>query len=167
MKTLLKGLFFCIIFLSYKSTEVIENKQLNVQPGNEIYKQIIRSNPRIDKQYAARLSQKIHKAAKKYEINARIYTAILAQESMFRSGAINPKSKDYGIAQVHHKTAKAYGFDIDRLTNDTKYSIKAGAKILGDIKKRYSHKEDTYWSRYNSSNPERRERYEELVRRYM
>ena len=130
------------------------------------FQQVITNHPGIDREYAQRIANAIDKAAKELDLNPRRLTAILAQESMYTLNAINKKSADYGIAQINHRTIERYGFDKKRLLTDLEYSVKAGAIVLSDFKRMYGKKEKTYWSRYNSSNPERRKAYEILVARY-
>jgi len=134
---------------------------------NPIYCQIIKNNPTINKAYAFKLSNVIHYSAKLYDINPNLYTSILAQESMYKLRAVNTRSKDYGIAQINHNTIKAYGFSIDKLTSDVEYSVKAGARVLADFKRSYGHKEKSYWTRYNSSKPDKRIKYQQLVESFM
>ena len=63
---------------------------------------------------------------------------------------------------------KAYKFNINRLLTDVIYSVNAGAKILGDTRKRWQKKEpEDYWTRYNSPTHHNRLKYKELVERWM
>ena len=128
--------------------------------------QVVKNHPNIDKEYAYRIANAIDKASLELNIDPKKLAAILAQESMYVLNSVNKKSKDYGIAQINHKTLEWYGFDKKRLLTDLEYSVKCGAIVLADFKRRYGKKEKTYWSRYNSSNPERRKEYEILVARY-
>ncbi len=134
---------------------------------NPIYCQIIQNSPKIDQNYALELAQIINSVA--IELNLKPYrlAAILKQESNYKLDAVNHKSKDYGIAQINHKTIQAYNFNKELLLTDLQYSIKAGAIVLSDFKRMYSHKEEFWWSRYNSSNPVKREQYKQFVLRYM
>ena len=52
------------------------------------YCQIRKNNPRLSHIYALKLSNKIHKVCIKYKVPKRIYTAILAQESMYNVHAV-------------------------------------------------------------------------------
>lgn len=143
-----------------------------------IYKQILRNEPRINKKYAMRLSNVIHKACLKYNVPKHIYTAILMQESRYKlhalrkvTGLLNGEETtiktDFGIAQVHWKNVKNMKLDIDLLLNDLVYSVNQGAKILAYFKKRYAKKEEKWWSRYNASSKVKRNIYEKLVERYL
>ena len=150
-----------------------------------IFCQIKKNNPKLDKSYAVQVSNIIYAMTKKYNLRPHIYTAILAQESMYNLGAKNcttgvktlpnghnAKTEtticvDFGISQINYKTAKAYGFDLDRLVSDLHYSIEAGAIVLSDMKKMYHANEDDYWTRYNSSKKTFREEYRRLVERFM
>jgi soluble lytic murein transglycosylase-like protein len=147
--------------------------------SHPIYCHIIKISPKINKSLAFRISNKIYKYSKKYGVDSRILTAILRQESNFNLQAKgchfgideNFEEKtvcsDFGMSQIYIKTAKRYGFDIKRLTEDVGYSIECGAIVLKDIKKRYGEKENNYWSRYNALSKTKRELYEKLVGRYL
>lgn len=135
--------------------------------GEVIYYKILRNKPTIDKTYARKLATVIVDKASKHNISASKYTAILAQESGYKLNAINHKSGDYGLSQINIKTAKAFNFDINRLLVDMEYSVEAGLIVLADFKKRYGHKEIDFWTRYNSSNKQKRTMYKKLVVGYM
>jgi hypothetical protein len=167
MRLILKGVIFGIIILFGVSIGNVAFKPIDICVNNPIFCQIVKNNPTIDRIYAMKLSNVIYYVAKLYDIDPKKYTAILAQESMYKLKAVNSHSKDYGIAQINHKTAKIYGFDIQRLTSDVEYSVKAGAKVLADLKNSHGHKDQSYWTRYNSSKPEKREKYKKLVKRFM
>ncbi len=143
------------------------DKVLNPYLNSPVYKQILKARPGIEAAYALKLANSIYEVARAFKIEPKLLTAILAQESMFKTEAINLKSHDYGLAQINHKTAKLYHFDLKRLQIDPKYSIWAAGVILNDFHKMYGHKEKDAWTRYNSSKPDKREAYKVLVARYM
>jgi len=149
-----------IIPVDYIQADKVENTIYHTA----VYKQIRRIKPDIEPRYAAHLAASIYEVARAFKIDARLMTAILAQESMFNVAAVNQKSKDYGLAQINHKTAKAYNFDLKRLKTDPKYSIWAAGVVLRDFNKLH---EKEPWTRYNSSKPEKRKQYKRLVARYM
>lgn len=130
------------------------------------YGQIKKNNPSLDETYARELSFIVDKLALRYGIKPDRLTAILAQESMYRLNAVNHKSKDYGIAQINHRTIQRFGFDKKLLLTDLEYSVKAGAIVLADFKRMYGKREKKYWSRYNSSDKEKRKEYEQLVAKF-
>jgi soluble lytic murein transglycosylase-like protein len=133
----------------------------------DVNKQIIKNKPSISRTYAYMLSETIVKISKNYEISPRKYAAILMQESAYKLNAVNKTSKDYGIAQINHKTALAFSLNVDRLLTDLVYSLEAGAIILSDFKKRHYKKEkEFYFTRYNTSNKQKRINYQKLVQRY-
>lgn len=134
----------------------------------DIYSQILKIKPRIKKRYALVLSENIDKYSTRYNVESDIYTAILMQESGYKLDAINPKSNDYGISQINKHTIKAFKFDKNRLMSDLSYSIKAGAIVLSDFKRRHYKKEgSSYWSRYNTSKPSLRKKYAKKVERFL
>ena len=135
-----------------------------------IFCQIIDNHPTIDKKYAFNLSKLIVKIAHTHKIDPRLLTAIMAQESKYDVTKKNCNERyctDFGIAQINWKTADVYNFDRNLLTSDLEYSINAGAIVLAEIKARYAHKEEDYWTRYNASSPSKRNEYKLLVARYL
>lgn len=131
-----------------------------------IHAQILKNNPRIDKIFAHKLKKAIFFSCLKHKIPCDVYTAILMQESRYKLDAINHVTNDHGVAQINIKTAIAYGFDISRLTRDLKYSVDAGAQVLADFRRMYGKREESFWTRYNSSKPSKRAIYYQLVARY-
>lgn len=180
-----------------------------------IYCQIISNKPTIKRSYAFKLSNVIHKKVKKHKLDSVIFTAILAQESMYKisaknctTGIIDARSfygkniafgavdkclkvgdigsepfvkcveyehsytkasvcTDFGIGQIWYKTADSYEFDVEKLTSDMEYSVEAAAIVLKDFKNRYSHKEQNWWTRYNASSRDARNKYKELVEKFI
>lgn len=155
----------CIAFILFMTPMYVsEAKATKADP---IFEQVLKNHPGIDRKYARDIAKAIQKVAIEFGIKPQRLAAILAQESMYTLNAVNKKSKDYGIAQINHKTIESFGFDKKRLLTDLEYSVKAGAIVLADFKRMYGHKEKDYWTRYNSSKPERRAEYKQLVARYL
>lgn len=149
-----------------------------------IYCQIIKNQPKINKKYAMKLSNVIYKMHRKYHIPSRVFTAILRQESGYRLVAKGKKCgltkegietcvfTDYGISQIHYKTAELWGFNTKNLVSDLEYSVEAGAKILHDIMERFEAKDTDYWLRYNcgfrgTTKRDTCQIYKKLVERYL
>lgn len=115
-----------------------------------VFCHIVKNNPKIDVDYAMELSNIIVKLGKAYGINPLKLSAILAVESQYELNAVNSKTLDYGVAQINHKTIERYGFDKQKLLTDLEYSVKAGAIVLSDFKKKYGDKEKDWYCRYNA-----------------
>jgi soluble lytic murein transglycosylase-like protein len=128
-----------------------------------IYCQILENSPRIDEQYAFKLSNIIFKASRKHNIPSNLLTAILRQESNYKVSAKNGACGvlrgdykkeaciwvDFGISQINYRTARSYNMDFYKLLNDVEYSVNAGAEVLAWFRKKYASKEDRWWVRYN------------------
>jgi len=132
-----------------------------------IYNQILSNKPEIDKVKAKQIAHHISMVNIRYKIPKRIYAAILMQESRYKLNAVNKKSNDYCMAQINIRTARAFNFDKKRLLTDLKYCIEAGAIVLADFKRMYAHKENTWFTRYNSSNPKKRKIYFSKISEWM
>jgi soluble lytic murein transglycosylase-like protein len=168
------GKFLTVMLFSLFISDVATPKENVVEKQfcdiNTIFCQIVKNNPKIDLNYAFRLSNVINKVAIEMGINPKRYAAILAQESMYKLDAKNCWDNvchDYGIAQINKKTIKAFNFDKKKLLTDLEYSVKAGAIVLADFKRMYGKKEDDFWTRYNASCPEKRQKYKQLVMRFL
>lgn len=158
-------------------------------PQSSILKQILRNNPKINSAYAEKLAGIITVKSKKYGISAKVFTAILMQESAYRldakhvvCGYREPASldaqktcvvTDFGIAQIHHLNLDRYGFNRLLLMTDLDYSVESGAKILASYKSFQKMEPKTWYSRYNCGNrsfgqiQDRCVAYKHLVDRYM
>jgi len=126
------------------------------------------------------LSETIVKKSKKHGIQPKVLAAMLMQESSYKISAKNIRcgismttgerdcvAVDFGIGQINHKTIKNFKFDQKKLLSDLTYSVEAAAIVLADFKRMYGSKDKTYWTRYNASNPQKREVYRQLVARYL
>lgn len=185
------GIWILLVFLGVSSAEA---KSISCSK-HPIYCQIKKNSPRINKKKAMHLSNVIHKVSRKYSLPTRIFVGILAQESGYKLEAkgchkglvkevvetetrlpmtIHPTVEykevkvcaDFGIGQIYYKTAKGFGFDLNKLTTDLDYSIEAAAQVLADFKKRYSAREVDWWTRYNARSRIKRKIYKQLVERY-
>lgn len=185
MGTITRNLIL-LLFMVMMAASLKANAAVNCNT-HKIYCQIKNNHPKIADKFAMQLSNIIYKNAKKYRIPADIYAAILMQESAYRVGAIakacglrKPSSvnevcviADFGMSQINYKTAKSYGFDIERLTTDIEYSVEAGAKVLSWFHRRYSEREHDWYCRYNvGTRPKHKiktacETYLRMVRRYL
>jgi hypothetical protein len=91
--------------------------------------------------------------------------AVFMQESSYVLAAVGP-TKDYGIGQINIKTVSGFNLSKDRILTDVEYSVESSFKVMADFKRMYG-KDPEYWTRYNSSDPEKRQQYKILVSRYM
>lgn len=138
----------------------------------KILKQIQKNHPTLKSEFANNLANAIEDASKKHGIKANKLVAIAMQESTYQLDAVGCyeiKGKivcDYCMMQINERTVKAFGFDQERLLTDLNYCVEAGALVLKDFKRMYASKEDQWWTRYNSSNSEKREIYLAKVSRY-
>jgi hypothetical protein len=132
-----------------------------------VFNQILNNNKNIDKTRAALIAVYIDMAYVKYGIPKKIYAAILMQESSYKLSAINTASSDYGISQINKRTAKAFGFNKDRLITDLEYSIEAGAIVLADFQRMYAKKDPLWFTRYNHNKPSLRKKYLKSISRWM
>lgn len=161
-----------------------------------IYCQIVNNKPSIDKPYAMKLSNVIHKKTQQYNINPVIFTAILAQESMYNVTAQNctiglvlkykPKIDSNKIldldksSYLYEKARVCTDFGISQIHYGTvkAYNFKI-KKLIWDLDysveagakvlnyfKRYQKKEKDWWTRYNSPTRVNRDTYKRLVERF-
>jgi len=135
--------------------------------SDKLFKQILKNQPTIEANYAVRLSNAILDASMRHRVNPHKIAAILAQECRYRLNCINKVTKDYGIGQINHKTIKAFNMDQKRLLTDLEYSVEMAVIVLADFKRMYGKREKDWFTRYNSSKPDKRKHYGELIARFM
>lgn len=141
--------------------QVAPQPKVNVEHFRWLKRYVARFEPDIQRQ--ANLAWAIAVACQRYGLNHVIFARILAQESEFRRGAVNPGSGDYGIGQVNWHTWSHLGLNKRRLQYDDEYNIRVSARILATYRKSYAKHERNWWSRYHSSDEEAREEYESKV----
>jgi len=143
-----------------------------------IYCQIKKNKPEIDTKYAMKLSNYISIYSHKHKVEARLYTAILAQESQYNmeakncvdglNDALEPirACVDWGVIQVSYKTAEAFKIDLRRIMTDMEYAIESGAIILKNKIKECFYLGKDAWNCYHSKTESYRGIYKSLVWRY-
>jgi hypothetical protein len=129
----------------------------------------------IDDSRAVRISKAIAAGAIERHIDPMVVAAIIAQESHFRRSlyVCHPNNRfeggracDAGIGQVNWQTWGAHlSLDRHRLVHDDAYNVGVVVSILSDLKRRFGRNEETWWTRYHDSRPEKREAYFALVAR--
>lgn len=117
-------------------------------PSTEIFNQITKNHPKIDKVYAKELSLLLASISKKHGIPARVYAAILMQESGYDNTKIS-KTRDYGIAQVNIKNLNSMKVDPVNVVNNLELSLELGAEVLALFYKQFGTTEISWFTRYN------------------
>lgn len=138
-----------------------------VRAQTPVYKQLMSFYDGLPAHRASIVSFYVYHHAHLNNLNPHLLAAILIQESALRLDAQNYASNDFGIGQINVRTARHFCPDIKRLLTDYNYSIGCAAAVLGDFKKRYAHREKTWWTRYNSSHIIYRKRYKKMVVRHL
>ncbi len=132
---------------------------------NRIAERIRELAPRTSVKRAAYLAKAYYKASKRYDVDPQIMLTITTQESRFRPGLEahwmnrGKPTTDRGIMQVNDVWVTRWNLDTDRLRDDDAYNIMVGARILHILKKQYGTTEVNYFTRYNSSWPPARAKY--------
>lgn len=160
-----------VLLLSLSSQQVLaelptnpEDRPALTMEELRILKQVHKNSPKLDLEYAVKVSQAIVKSSHKYHINSKLIAAILMQESGYKLDAARitcgfdvkaPKIKrcvvtDYGIAQIHFKNLARFKLDKQRLLTDLEYSVDAGVMIMSQYAKYRKYEPDTWTCRYNT-----------------
>jgi len=152
---------------------------------NPIYCQIKLNRPELNDKYAMHISNIIHKKSRKYKIDARVLTAILAQESGYNQKAMNCKKGfdavelekgnvkvvkvcfDFGIGEINYRQILRRKIDLFRIMEDLDYAVDIAAKMMSEFETRHGKNESDYWTRYNAHNTIMRDIYKGLVARYL
>ena len=106
---------------------------------------VMKKNPKLSKAEAKEIVISTKKASEKYGVPYHIYLSILAVESGFDITKIS-YTNDIGMSQISPHNVIHMGLSTEYLRTNLQYSIEAGAKILGTIKKSFP---KSYIARYN------------------
>lgn len=125
-------------------------------------------NPKLDNWSAIKKAVSITQISEKYDVNWKLITAILFQESSLQDdpqgclrGHCGP---DKGIGQVRISVwQKELNLNVKQLLVDSDYAIKTTGKIINYYKKRFGKKELKWYSRYHSSKTYFRRIYEKKI----
>lgn len=146
-----------------------------------IYCRIKELNPKVDSQYAMKLSNHIHKYSRMYNMDPMISVAIAMQESAFRNvnrkGTIKLKNgttvsgvTDVGVFQINIANIDHYKIDYFRLQHDLKYQTYWHYQILREmirICKAHKLAKGREFSCYHSTTRYHRQQYFRLIKRYL
>jgi len=95
-----------------------------------------------------KLDKLIDDVAASYGLDKQLFHCVLTVESNKRLGAVNDVTGDYGIGQINARSWRK--FDINRLTTDMEYSLRASAEVLSFYKQLKQQDEPRQWAcRYN------------------
>lgn len=156
---------------------------------HRLYCKILKFNPKIDPAWAMTLSNKIYTKAKNNGVDPNISLAILMQESSLENKntfrvdqhiekKCDQKSctkivtethhvVDMTIAQININTAVQFGFDIQRLFSlDLDYALDCHYIVLKS-KLNMCKDQENAWACYHSITKEHKEKYINLVSRYL
>jgi len=143
----------------------IEQNQIVTANANKISNVINAIAPHIDKKLSEEYGIIIDKYSQQYDINWKIVVAIFKQESDFDIKAVNYRSRDFGIGQIHYRNIIRLEINLGKLLTDADYAIHQTFLFLKTIKLRYYHKEIGWYSRYNSGTPPIRKKYQRKLNR--
>jgi hypothetical protein len=139
-KQILSLLAVLIPSLSLAPTTSLAKMELSC-PKNPVYCKILALSPKVNKAFAAQLSNLILKYSKIYHTNPMHSVAIAMQESGFENknrmgvvmdshGRLVHGVTDVGVFQIHVATIAYLGIDVKRLARDVEYQTMWHTKIL-------------------------------------
>lgn len=156
---------------------------------HKIYCKIKSLKPTINNQKAMRLSNIMHKKARKYKGDANLAVAIGMQENSLRqrnrqqnviqfydvcdaegvcreNWRVVRGASDICMFQFHVNTITAYDIDPVKLKNDLDYCVDWHFKLMA-IKRKMCRKLEKPWACYHSKTPKLREIYIKFVEEYL
>lgn len=146
--------------------------------SDEILEHIQKNKPDINDKYAVKIAKQIKKYSNLHDIDYKIISAIMMQESSYdhtakqcRKGYTDDNKLkkvclDFGIMQVNHVNIRKFELDLVKITTDLDYSIKAGMTLLVYTKKLHGKKKN-WWLYYHSYNKELQNIYRKKVERWL
>lgn len=119
--------------------------------------------PSLGRAQTHRLAHVVDVVARRHGVPPEVLVALMKHESDFDVHATHVNANgttDWGLLQVNDVQVRRYGLNTCRLLNDPWYALDWGARILGDLKRKFEPDEPLTWfTRYNSSRPKNREKY--------
>lgn len=179
----MKKLLILILLFLFSSTSYATNCV-----KHPIVCHIVKNSPRIDKKYAMKLSNIIHKSSKKWGGDSILAVAIATQETGLKN--INRKQNiirfyqqcegekcteryeiirgatDVCMFQFHVDTIVNYQIDPIKLKNNIRYCVDWHFKLMKN-KIKICSKTEKPWGCYHSKNKTLRDIYVKLVERYL
>lgn len=154
----------------YKSVITDQIKGLITSAQNERikYKTIKRT---LSEDEISKIAQSIVEVSIDQNLDYRIFTSIIMQESKFDQGVVS-SSGDVAIAQINYEIWKPefdnLKLDLDKkkLKQDEHYAIETMGIILSVIKDRHGDNDPYWYARYHSSTKSRKFEYANLVNSY-
>jgi len=155
---------------------------------NPLFCQICQFNPTIDKKWAMKLSNLLHKYGKAYDIDPWRSLAIAMQESSLKEQSRRRKVlvyydvckknhckkkykyvegvSDIGLFQFHVNTIIYNKINPLRLASDLDYTVQQHFLLLSKKQQQCDHLGKESWACYHSKNKKYRDKYVKLVNRY-
>jgi hypothetical protein len=154
-----------VALLSLISTPAIPYQH---QPDTyKIYSAIKVLTPSVPDVTAYAYASIIDRYSKEYSIDWKVGLVIFKQESNFNLGAVNYKSFDFGIGQMHHRTIQNRKIDLGQLLTNADYAIGETFKLLAELRDKYDKidkvKKRKWYTRYHSYTPSNRDNYRVLL----
>ncbi len=130
----IQAVFGLHFFWSENSSPVVI-PTVRLDKSESLFLDILRLNPTVDKPWAKKLAESLHK--NRHIINTSRALAIAKVESGInnRIRFSGKKATDYGVFQVHVKTIKDYNLEKSRLIYDVNYAVESYVRIMTDKKK--------------------------------
>ncbi len=143
---------------------------------NPIYCKIKTLNPKVNTEFALRLSGLISKYSRMFGTDPMLSVAIAMQETAFVNKNRSTKGRvtDVGVFQLHVDTIAYLGIDIERLKVDVDYQTYWHTKILKSKirtctaqRVKLEVEQGSEWACYHSFTPTKRQVYIEDVGAYL
>lgn len=145
---------------------------------------MLKLSPKMDQKEAYKISNIFSHISKKYKLDAKLLVSIAFQESSFKPNAIRKVSgfifdaetkkytktrvgSDFCMMQIHISNIQKMDLDVDKLLNNPKYCIEAGAKILSRYKEKHAQTNKVWWTHYNAKTKMKQNIYFEKVSRHL
>ena len=152
MITKIKIFILAVILIASFASSRFAKEEL--REGNlkllKIGKVINQLQPLLSKKTSENYAKIIFHYSNFYSINWKLIVSISFRESSFIF-MVHPKKNDHGLMGVSCKVwCKELDLDLKRLQTDREYSIVAGIRVLGVIKRNHEFKDKKWIGRYNS-----------------
>lgn len=123
-------------------------------------------SPHVTEKQSLVYANSIRRYSIQYNIDWKIAVAIFKRESNFTMGAVETRSRDYGLGQINHRNITHRNINKKKLLTDPDYAIHETYKILDELNRKYNTNAKgwrKWYTRYHSFTPVHRQKYYTLL----
>lgn len=139
------GSFVCL-------PQAVGNGERKLGPVDPIATQVGRLQPKMQSPARHRLAAALRDVSRECGMPWQILLSVAFHESSLKTGAVNAKTRDYGLTQINDKTILNLRLDRSRLLTDERYALGAACRVLSENRTKHASTFRYWLGMYRSGN---------------